>query len=592
MALFDQFPYTNMHEINLDWIIGQIKTYTEKVDAMQISIDQLDQMMDDLKAFVIEQIEDLDIAQAVSDKLDEMLADGTLAGIVAAVYPVRTAHIERYGRVIDRYTTDEVERRLYAQSCTYANSKYYYVGNKDDADTTQRVSVWSDSGTYIDGRSYTELGHGNDIAYMNNKLYVATGYRVVVLDAESLDVIGTVERSVNLATVFAVAADAVNRKVYMIGTISGGIIGVDEYDESTGVVTNIITGIPSYGNVKQGACYDDGYLYVMYNNTNLIARISIADGALDMLYILPTNDGYFWTGEPETPFIRSGKLCFHAVMPYASSGYAKCVYSQLFVTDILGITAFTNIDDSPAMAPLSVTVNSQAAYDFNPKTTFCEVEEINALVPDIQIRLSNVYHGYIARPHASALTIQRASGSNLRIDTLMARQGIININFLTVGEALIEGANVILHNSTIESGSIRFSQINANNSTISGITSLERSELIIRHQNDLGCAGSPTLSNAYIDARIRRCNAMNTLYAQCAEFLNRATGRAFAMAFDIITADDVIHAVKNVGPAAFTADIEILMGSYRAVWNASGITLTKDGVNVAITNIFNITLIG
>ena len=592
MALFDNMPYTNLHEINLDWIIEQIKTYTAKVDGMQASIDQIDQMIDDLKQFVIEQIEDLDVAQLVSDKLDEMVADGTLADIIATVYPVRTAHIERYGRVIDRYTTDEVDRRLYAQSCTYANNKYYYVGNTNTEDTAQHLSVWSDSGAYLNGRSYTELGHGNDIAYMSNKLYVATGYRVVVLDAESLDVLSTIERSANLSTVFAVAADTANRKIYMIGTITGGIIGVDEYDELSGTVRNIITGIPSYGNVKQGACFDNGYLYVMYNNTNMIARISIADGALDMLYILPTNDGYFWTGEPETPFIRNGKLCFHAVMPYASSGYSKCFYSQLFVTDILGITAFTSIDDSPAMAPLSVTVNSQAAYEFNPQTTFCEVEEINALVPDIQIRLSYVNHGYIARPHASALTIQRASGSNLRIDTLMARQGIININFLTVGEALIEGANVILHNSTIEGGSIRFSQINANNSTISGITTLERSELIIRHQNDLGCAGSPTMSNAYIDARIRRCNAMNTLYAQCAEFLSRATGRAFAMAFDIITADDVIHAVKNVGPATFTADIEFLMGSYRAVWNASGITLTKNDVNVAISNIFNITMIG
>ena len=31
MGLFDQFPYTNFHELNLDWILGQMKNVEEYV---------------------------------------------------------------------------------------------------------------------------------------------------------------------------------------------------------------------------------------------------------------------------------------------------------------------------------------------------------------------------------------------------------------------------------------------------------------------------------------------------------------------------------------------------------------------------------
>ena len=31
MSLFEQFPYTNFHEINLDWLIQQVKNYGESV---------------------------------------------------------------------------------------------------------------------------------------------------------------------------------------------------------------------------------------------------------------------------------------------------------------------------------------------------------------------------------------------------------------------------------------------------------------------------------------------------------------------------------------------------------------------------------
>ena len=40
MALFENFPYTNLHELNLDWLIQEMKDLEEKVqDGPVISVN-------------------------------------------------------------------------------------------------------------------------------------------------------------------------------------------------------------------------------------------------------------------------------------------------------------------------------------------------------------------------------------------------------------------------------------------------------------------------------------------------------------------------------------------------------------------------
>lgn len=71
MGVFNNFPYTNIHELNLDWILEQIKKVlddnkemSEQIDAMQYTIDHLP------------------LEQEVRDQLTEWLNDGTLADII------------------------------------------------------------------------------------------------------------------------------------------------------------------------------------------------------------------------------------------------------------------------------------------------------------------------------------------------------------------------------------------------------------------------------------------------------------------------------------------------------------------------------
>lgn len=76
MAIFENFPYTNFHEINLDWVIKAVKDYVDRIDKMEINFA-------DLKTYVENYFADLDVQDEIDDKLDRMAADGTLAAVIA-----------------------------------------------------------------------------------------------------------------------------------------------------------------------------------------------------------------------------------------------------------------------------------------------------------------------------------------------------------------------------------------------------------------------------------------------------------------------------------------------------------------------------
>ena len=42
MALFENFPYTNFHEMNLDWLLQKVKALAGKVDELEIIADTFD----------------------------------------------------------------------------------------------------------------------------------------------------------------------------------------------------------------------------------------------------------------------------------------------------------------------------------------------------------------------------------------------------------------------------------------------------------------------------------------------------------------------------------------------------------------------
>ena len=77
MSFYDSaMPYTNIHELNLDWVIKVVKEYLAKVDTLEIDFN-------DLKNYVDNYFESTDFAQLVNDKIDELVDSGDFTTMFA-----------------------------------------------------------------------------------------------------------------------------------------------------------------------------------------------------------------------------------------------------------------------------------------------------------------------------------------------------------------------------------------------------------------------------------------------------------------------------------------------------------------------------
>ena len=73
-----KYPYTDLHEMNMDWVIDQVKTAIAGYEGLSNDFN-------DLKTFVEDFIAHLDIDQAVRDYLDELIQDGTITQMIQDV---------------------------------------------------------------------------------------------------------------------------------------------------------------------------------------------------------------------------------------------------------------------------------------------------------------------------------------------------------------------------------------------------------------------------------------------------------------------------------------------------------------------------
>ena len=100
---FNNFPYTDMHELNLDWVISEIKRFANEYLATQGKVKNLEQELTELELYVKNYFSSLDIQQEIKTVIDEMAESGTLQDILidALQDSVTVASIGVKGNTID-----------------------------------------------------------------------------------------------------------------------------------------------------------------------------------------------------------------------------------------------------------------------------------------------------------------------------------------------------------------------------------------------------------------------------------------------------------------------------------------------------------
>lgn len=86
MGLFNQFPYTNFHELNLDWIVNQMSAQKDLVEKIDEHVTEVDQHVTEVNNNVLNVNEHIDAKVAeiapplVKSTVEKMSEDGKLLG--------------------------------------------------------------------------------------------------------------------------------------------------------------------------------------------------------------------------------------------------------------------------------------------------------------------------------------------------------------------------------------------------------------------------------------------------------------------------------------------------------------------------------
>ena len=83
--VFNEFPYTNFHELNQDWVTQKVVECVEDYLALDTEVKDLDKMFKGLKQYVNDFFNNLDISEEINNKIDSMALDGSLLAAIQAV---------------------------------------------------------------------------------------------------------------------------------------------------------------------------------------------------------------------------------------------------------------------------------------------------------------------------------------------------------------------------------------------------------------------------------------------------------------------------------------------------------------------------
>ena len=147
MGLFEQFPYTNFHELNLDWFLSTFKDLLTQWEEQQVEFSDLKDAWQALHDYVENYFDNLDVQEEINRKLDAMVADGSFEIIVTRIidnytesfddkiFMLHTAMIEADNAInarIDTFTTlaegsttgdaELIDARIGANGYTYASA--------------------------------------------------------------------------------------------------------------------------------------------------------------------------------------------------------------------------------------------------------------------------------------------------------------------------------------------------------------------------------------------------------------------------------------------------------------------------------------
>lgn len=173
--MFHDYPYTDFHEINIDWLLTKFKEFVGRLETVEEAVEAL-------KEYVDNYFDNLDISQEINDKIDQMYRDGLFSD-----YFIPNHFIENIVTPTEFFSDSYIPAGHVANGFTSNGTVFYIASHVTDTDPVfiTVIDIASRAVTEVIQTSIT--GHGNALSFYDNKLYVAdsTNFKVDVLDVSN-----------------------------------------------------------------------------------------------------------------------------------------------------------------------------------------------------------------------------------------------------------------------------------------------------------------------------------------------------------------------------------------------------------------------
>lgn len=252
----------NYHEMNVDWLICRIKEALAEWTQMEKEFADLNEAFNDLKKYVTDYFNNLDVQDEINNKLEEMFENGDFETVFNALLSKKLLADELDYQVFAQHVRPSTDYSAQGAVFYMDSNKLYCLCSHVNLDNSAQALVKINLSDMVEvsTSNKTDLAHCNDIERYNNKFYICAN--------------GISELNDNLSdsNVYELDITPVN-----IADVGNGF-AVCGYDTGNNYHLRLYTyDFSSYSEKElvefekanmQGAFCDDLYYYIIYTYSN------------------------------------------------------------------------------------------------------------------------------------------------------------------------------------------------------------------------------------------------------------------------------------------------------------------------------------
>lgn len=439
----NRYPYTDFHELNLDWIITKIK---EVVEENKQVLKELEDVRE-IENYVKNYLENLDLYPLISDKIDSLINDGSFADIVQkAVQENHNVNLSMFLNIphnSKKLTEPDAQKAYWAQgSCVC--SRGTFVGYSTDNQGFCTIERYNNNTKEIDlSRDLTEITHPNGMCYVEetDSLYVMDSEHQILMILSGSDLTTKSTNPIPLTRQYrSIMYDEQTKTFYMFN-------GLDLYkwNPETTVTTKVYSLPETWRNTKDGTthgiiqsgCIHNGILYEVSNSPDEIVKFELATGTLIYEYPLAEYYNIYPVNEIESLSWYNNKLYICSLSGTSSRDQWKTTY--IFETDL----RFNNGIDK-----FNKTSNVYGPYQFYVDATYRKFnsdgsanrpfQTISQAIQAITSPVADASHSYQVRLMSDCEEYIYMRGATLRLIGDTESRSILGAQFEFCSELEIE----------------------------------------------------------------------------------------------------------------------------------------------------------